>query len=228
MIWLNPVSDFWLNTQAKPKHDMTRMTRLAGSKHLNTGKSRVSVKACYTPTDSSRTFTGRHASNMLKWFNRKIWLYAVLFNLLIKMHTKGSQASQRFAQCMVSQDQAYRKDLWAPPCGSNCNYFISDKRYEWFCFKFYIQTFFSSAGVINWSLINPEQTLHHRLVRQTHHSHVYVSLHLQKLTLNVKNSFVAFKFKGQERKNLNMLRKACLLIFIKLNHVKGQQHKTNT
>lgn len=155
-------------------------------------------------------------------------LYAVLFNLLIKMHTKGSQASQRFAQCMVSQDQAYRKDLWAPPCGSNCNYFISDKRYEWFCFKFYIQTFFSSAGVINWSLINPEQTLHHRLVRQTHHSHVYVSLHLQKLTLNVKNSFVAFKFKGQERKNLNMLRKACLLIFIKLNHVKGQQHKTNT
>lgn len=74
MIWLNPVSDFWLNTQAKPKHDMTRMTRLAGSKHLNTGKSRVSVKACYTPTDSSRTFTGRHASNMLKWFNRKIFL----------------------------------------------------------------------------------------------------------------------------------------------------------
>lgn len=89
-------------------------------------------------------------------------LYAVLFN---------------FAQCIVSQDQAYSKDLWAPPCGSNCNYFISDKRYEWYFFKFYIQTFFSSAGVINWSLINPDQTLHHRLVRQTHHSHVYVSLH---------------------------------------------------
>lgn len=36
----------------------------------------------------------------------------------------------------------------------------------------------------------------------------------------MKNCFAAIKIKEQERKNLNVFRKACLLIFIKINHVK--------
>lgn len=71
----------------------------------------MSVKACYTPTDSSMTFTGQHAEMIQQ--EDIFRLYAMLFNLLIKMHTKGSHSSQRSAHCIVSQDQSwvYSKDL---------------------------------------------------------------------------------------------------------------------
>lgn len=151
MIWLNPVSDFWLNTHVK--YDMTRMTRLAGSKHLNTGKSRVSVKACYTPTDTYRLKQNIYRTTRIKHAEviqqEDIFrLYAVLFNLLIKMHRARRHPSGLHSAWFL-RTRLTVKIFELPLVVATVTILLVINVMSDFVLNFTSKRFFSSAGVIN-------------------------------------------------------------------------------